>query len=251
MNKSFKNWMYEFEATELIKKTDGSPIEKIKHKFAILKPNRRMKENGELFFATETSRFAKAGVLPRAAWNTILSNGGGPISDKEREVYGELLLKFRDLSFELQSILFKNESDRSELEKTKIKDLSNELEDIRKEIQAFESSQISIFENTAEAKARNRTILWWTLFLANKEVNGSYESLISGDSFEEKLDYYDSLEEFSEKNEFLLSVLKRITYLITLWFLGRAETKEEFDEYDKNFIKEDLKSEEKSEEKSE
>lgn len=229
MEKINKNWLYEFEAEESITKDNGEVL-KNNRKFAILKPNRRLREDGELFYAAETSRFAKAGVLPRAAWNTILSNGGGSISDKEREVYGELLLKFRDASLELQSILFKTEDQRSEVEKTRANELTEDLDSIRKEIQAFESSQIAIFENTAEAKARNRTILWWVLNLSHEKVNDKYEEIVKGESFNDKLDSYDNLE--NTNNEFMLSVLRRLTYLITVWFLGKAETEEEFKYFD-------------------
>lgn len=229
MEKINKNWLYEFEVEESTTK-DGGDIIKNKKKFAILKPNRRLREDGELFYAAETSRFAKAGVLPRAAWNTILSNGGGSISDKEREVYGGLLLKFRDASLELQSILFKTEDQRSEAEKTRANELTEDLDSIRKEIQAFESSQIAIFENTAEAKARNRTILWWVLNLAHENINNKYEEIVKGDSFNDKLESYDNLE--NTNNEFMLSVLRRLTYLITVWFLGKAETEEEFKYFD-------------------
>ena len=229
MEKINKNWLYEFEIKESIKK-DGEEVIQNNRKFAILKPNRRLREDGELFYAAETSRFAKAGVLPRAAWNTILSNGGGSISDKEREVYGELLLKFRDASLELQSILFKTEDQRSEVEKIKANELTENLDNIRKEIQSFESSQISIFENTAEAKARNRTILWWVLNLSYEQNGEKYEEVVKGDSFNDKLDFYDNLE--NSNSEFILSVLRRLTYLVTVWFLGKAETEEDFKYFD-------------------
>lgn len=236
MNKSKKQWLYEFTSEETIKKEDGS-LEIVAHKFALLKPNRRMKEDGELFFASETSRFAKAGVLPRAAWNTILANGGGSISDEEREVYGNLLIKFRDLSFELQSILLKTDSEKTEAEKLKSNELIKDLDEIRKEIQAFESSQIEIFENTAESKARNRTILWWVLNLSYKIKDDTVEPLLSGESFQEQLDNYDELYEDEIQNDFILSVIKRFTYLITIWYLGRATTVEDFKLFDKSFIK--------------
>jgi hypothetical protein len=230
-------WLYEFDAKNVVKKEDGSQETVIK-KFALLKPNRRLREDGELFYAAETSRFAKAGVLPKAAWGTILSNGGGSISDQEREQYGNLLLKFRDLSFELQSILIKGEGERSESEKLRSNDLINNLDDIRREIQNFESSQVAIFENTAEVKARNRTILWWVMNLSYKEEGEGYKPLFEGESFEDKLVEYDNLEEEEDKNEFILSSIRRITYLITLWFLGRADTKEDFQSFDDNFLKE-------------
>jgi hypothetical protein len=197
-----------------------------------------LREDGELFYATETSRFAKAGVLPKAAWGTILSNGGGTISDQDREQYGNLLLKFRDLSFELQSILIKGESDRTEVEKNRSNELIQDLDNIRRDIQNFEASQIAIFENTAEAKARNRTILWWVMNLSYEKDGENYKSIFEGPSFEDKLLQYDGLEENENKYEFLLGVMRRITYLITLWFLGRAETKEDFQDFDKSFLKE-------------
>jgi hypothetical protein len=232
-------WLYEFDAKNVIKKDDGSQ-ETIIKKFALLKPNRRLREDGELFYATETSRFAKAGVLPKAAWGTILSNGGGTISDQEREQYGNLLLKFRDLSFELQTILIKGESDRTEIEKKRSDELIQNLDNIRRDIQNFEASQIAIFENTAEAKARNRTILWWVMNLSYERDGDNFNPIFKGDSFEDKLLQYDGLEEEENKYEFLLAVMRRITYLITLWFLGRADTKEDFENFDKSFLKESL-----------
>jgi len=235
MNKN-NNWFYEFEGKERVNKDNGETITNIK-KLAILKPNRRLREDGELFYAAETSRFARAGVLPKAAWGTILSNGGGSISEKEREVYGTLLLKFRDCSFELQTILIKPETERSDIEKKRSDELISELDDIRKDIQGFEASQLSIFENTAEAKARNRTILWWVLNLSYiQNEQNELVPLFNGSSFEDKLNSYDIYEETQKEDSFILGVIRRLTYLITLWFLGRAESKEEFADFDSNFI---------------
>lgn len=228
MDKNTKNWLYEFEA-----KTESGEIKK----FAVLKANRRMREDGELFYSSEVSRFAKAGILPKAAWNTILSDGGGSISEKDRELYGNLLMDFRDKSFDLQAILIKNVSERSEDEQLRSTKLIEELEDIKQEIQGFEASQISIFENTAESKARNRAILWWVMNLAYKKEGDTYELLFDGNSFNDKLDLYDSLEEDATKHAFLLGVLRRITYLITLWFLGRAENTEDMKSFDDMFLK--------------
>ena len=240
-NLNSNKWYYEFSSID--KKTN------IETKYAILKPNRRIREDGELFFASETSRFAKAGVLPKAAWNTILSNGGGTISDSEREQYGKLLVEYRDLSFELQSLLIKGENDRNDTENARVDALILEIDDIRKKIQAFEVEQINIFENTAESKARNRTILWWVLQLAHIEKDGKFKSFFSGETFNEKLDSYDMIEE-AISDEDGSSIIRRFTYLITLWFLGRIETEDDFKKFDLNFLgtSEIAESETKSEE---
>jgi hypothetical protein len=226
-NNATKKWYYEFSSTD--KETSKES------KYAILKPNRRIREDGELFFASETSRFAKAGVLPKAAWNTILSNGGGSISESERESYGKLLLNYRDRSFELQAILVKSEGNRTEQENKRLDEIIIELEAIKKDIQSFEAEQINIFENTAEAKSRNRTILWWVLQLAYKHEDDKYVPFFDGETFNEKLDNYDIIEETG--NVELSDVIKRFTYLTTLWFLGRIETTEDFEAFDKDYLK--------------
>lgn len=231
-----KKWYYEFEIEQDEQKEDGSS-EKKTHKFAILKPNRRLREDGELFFASETSRYAKAGVLPKAAWNTILANGGGTISEEQREHYGKILIDFRDKSYDIQALLIKSDGNRTDEDKKKLDDLTASLNEIRQEIQTFESSQVNIFENTAEAKARNRAILWWVANLAFKQVDGNFVPFFNAPTFEEKLDQYDEIEQ--SDNPFLLDVLRRITYLITLWFLGRAETTEDFAQLDKDLLSKD------------
>lgn len=222
-----KKWYYEFSLTD--KETNKES------KYAILKPNRRLREDGELFFASETSRFAKAGVLPKAAWNTILSNGGGSISESEREDYGKLLTSYRDKSFELQALLIKGESTRNEQENKRIDEVIIEIEEIKRNIQSFEAEQINIFENTAEAKSRNRTILWWVLNLSFKKEDDKFVPFFVGETFNDKLDNYDIIEEGGDAG--LSDLIKRFTYLITLWFLGRIETTEDFEAFDRDYFK--------------
>jgi len=64
----------------------------------------------------------------------------------------------------------------------------------------------------------------------------------------EKIENYDNYEDNEDKYEFILGVIRRITYLITLWFLGRAESEDDFKNYDKAFLKD---TEEPSESKKE
>ena len=227
-----KKWYYQFDAGREIKNEDGTSTRE-ESKFAILKPNRRNREDGELFYASETSRFAKAGVLPKAAWNTILSNGGGTVSDDQKEEYGSLIVQFRDKSFELQSLLIKSDGERSTEEQARLDLLTTEMEEVRRKIQSFESAQINIFENTAEAKARNRAILWWVVNLAHKSVDGKFVAIFDAENFEANLDKYDEIEQL-EDDGFMMGVLRKFTYLITLWFLGRAETEEDFATFSKN-----------------
>lgn len=229
MQQNNKKWYYKFSTEKEVKNSDGTFSKEVLN-FAILKPNRRLREDGELFFASEVSRFAKAGVLPKAAWNTILSNGGGSISEQDRELYGELLTNFRDKTFDIQSLLIKTDGSRTEEDKQLLNKLTTELDEIRKQIQSFESAQINIFENTAEAKARNRTILWWITNLLYQENGTEFAKFFDKATLDENLDRYDEIEESDD--EALQSSIRRVSYLITLWFLGRAETEEDFKELD-------------------
>jgi hypothetical protein len=220
----------------------------VSHNFGFLKPNRRLKEDGEVFFAAEVSRYAKAGILPKAAWGTILSNRGGVISDEERERYGQLLLEFQELSSSIQQLLSIDEKNQTEDNLKELKEKTDRINDIRSDIQSFESSQISIFENTAEAKARNKTILWWVLNLTYKiNEDGSYSHVCGGKTFNDKLEQYDLIEDSESKDNYLEIVLKRSAYLITLWFLGRIDSKNDFALYDQDYSKSEEKEEEKQE----
>lgn len=222
-----KKWLYSFTCESEV---DGKVVKK---EYALLKPNRSMKESGEIFYSSEVSRFAKAGVLPRAAWSTILSNSGGSISESEREEYGKMIIDFRDKSLEVQRLITKGSGSLTAEETESLSRLSLELEGIKNSIQAFESDQANIFENTAEAKARNKAIMWWTLFIAYEKTEaGDYKEVIPGASYTEKLDAYDTLEEESS-DKFKLEALSRIVYFVALWFLGRASTEEEFKIFDK------------------
>jgi hypothetical protein len=87
--------------------------------------------------------------------------------------------------------------------------------------------------------------------LAYEKDGDNYKPIFVGDSFEEKLIQYDSFEEEENKYEFLLGVVRRVTYLITLWFLGRADTSEDFTAFDKSFLKENkLETEEPKKEEA-
>jgi hypothetical protein len=241
MQQNNKKWYYKFSTEKEVKNADGTSQKQVLN-FAILKPNRRLREDGELFYASEISRFAKAGVLPKAAWNTILSNGGGSISDQDRELYGELLTSFRDKTFDIQSLLIKSDGNRTDEDKKVLDSLTTELESIRRQIQSFESSQINIFENTAESKARNRAILWWVTNLFYQESNGDFVKFFDKANLDDNLDRYDEIEE-SDDDELTKSSIRRVSYLVTLWFLGRADTEEDFKELDEANSKSDKKSE--------
>ena len=219
-------YLYTFEVSD---KSDKG------RKFCILKPTRKMKEAGELFYASKLSQFISAGLLPKIVWDKIFKDSGGIISDIDQKDYANLFIEFAEFKNSVDELSVKAEKDRTEGEKNQIDFLNGQLVRVRKRMQELEMAQINAFENTAEAKARNRTIVWWAASLASEEnAAGVPELLLGSGSIEERLDIYDSI---LENDEFLADCFSRINYLVTVWYLGSASSFEDFKELDNEYLK--------------
>lgn len=218
-----KDCLYKFEQVD----SGGN-----KRNFAILKPNRKNKEDGELYYASKLSQFIAAGILPRIVWDKVYKDSGGIVSDLDKKQYSSLYVELANLRNDLDVLSSKNSNSRSAEDNDKISLIEGDIVRIRREMQDFEMEQINAFENTAEAKARNRTIIWWAANLGSEEVNGSFKSILEGDSIDEKLDFYDDQ---IENDEFLSSVFSRINYLVTVWYVGGASSEKEFKSLDDEY----------------
>lgn len=234
-----KKYLYSFEA----KDESGAA-----RKFAILKPNRKVKEEGELYYASKLSQFISAGILPKILWDKMFKDSGGIIAQSDRKEYSDLFEELSTNRNAIDKISVKPESSRTAEEKTELEKLQAQNVLIRKEMQDLEFIQINAFENTAEAKARNKTIVWWAANLAVEESpSGKTEYLLGSGDIDEKLDNYDN---FVESNDFLTGVFSRVNYLVTVWYLGSAETFEDFKNLDEEFVRRNL-AEESSDESTE
>jgi hypothetical protein len=213
-NIDLKKWLYSFA----VKDDDGNS-----HEFFILKPNRSIKQRGEIEYAKQLAFFVRNGLLPKAAWSTILDNLGGTISEPDAKKYETNRALFIEKSIELNKLQQKTE--QTEDDKLKISELQAEINIAQMQIQAFELEQVYIFENTAEAKARNATIQWWMTELAYKNEK---EPFFSGETFDEKMDWYDNLNDSVKEDAIKLKAGQRFSYLITMWFLNRINSWEDF-----------------------
>lgn len=216
-----KKWLHSFKAT------DPKGVEQT---FYILRPLRSLRQLGEIEYAKQLALFVKAGLLPKAAWNTILENLGGTVSQSEAETYSGAKRRFFELSIEKNELEIK--ADLTDDEKDRLIMLSQGIDEARKDIQAFELEQIYVFENTAEAKARNATVQWWLTQLSYK---GEKEQFFQGRTVDEKLDWYDELDSSGDdaKDLFAIQIGQRMNYLVTLWFLGRISSWEDFADTDR------------------
>ena len=204
-------------------------------KFCILKPTRRMKEEGELFYASKLSQFITAGILPKIVWDKMFKDSGGIISSSDQKEYSDLFVEFSEFRNSIDALSSTPDKDRTDDEKSRIQFLEAQVIRVRKRMQELEMAQVNAFENTAEAKARNRAIVWWAANLAIEEdtVVGTH-SILGNGSIDEKLDTYDSI---IENDQFLSDCFSRINYLVTVWYLGSAGDFEEFKSLDLEYLK--------------
>lgn len=223
----------EVEEVQTVQDATGNPIEaKVKViksvpvSFGIKKPSRRQFDEADLFYAVELSSGIKAGLLQKASLSKRLSNDGGILSDNQKKAIDAAYLDFYNQNLSLKKLT--DLAEKTEENKAEIISLEAKIFALGKQIQDFESAQASIFDQTAEVKARNRTILFWVL---NLSYDNSEKPFFGDGDFEKKLLKYDELDETDDV--FTQKVIKNFIYYVSFWYTGRANSQEDFDKISK------------------
>jgi hypothetical protein len=208
----------EIEVSKNVKK-------ELPQKYFIKKPNRGLFDEAELFYGVRLSEGIKAGLLTRALLAKRFTNDGGIFSEIDKEQYTSLYLKLFQLQNEFQRLSVKEKSKEEELQ---YNNLIKDIAESREKIQDYEFAQASLFDQTAENRARNKTIMFWVLNLSYKDNdNGTFSPVFGDGAFEDKLKEYDKLEETSDP--FFEKLCQKLVLLISFWYMGRASTQEEFE----------------------
>ena len=214
------------------------------------KPTRSLFDDAELFYGVKLSEGIKPGLLTRALLAKRFSNDGGVLSEDDKDKYAELYLKLYETQLDAERISSTPEKKRSKDDQSRLDNLLEDSADLRRQLTDFEMAQSSLFEQTAENRARNKTILWWVLHLSHLEdEEGKITPVFEGKDFEDKLDAYDELE--ASDDEFYDQLLKKLIYYVSFWYVGRVTSQEEFEQLLEDSGEEIEKPEEKSEEKPE
>lgn len=197
-------------------------------KLAIKKPTRSLFDEAELFYGVRLSEGIKAGLLTRALLAKRFNNDGGVLSDEEQKEYNELYLEFFNLQSEFQKLSIKEESIRNDEEKENLKAVVVKMNDARERLQKYEMAQANLFEQTAENRARNKTIMWWVLQLSLIQGDDKkFKELFQDGTYEDKLKRYDEIEESESDIEKI--AIQKLLYLISFWYIGRAASQDEFE----------------------
>ena len=205
--------------------------------FRIQKPNRKMYENGELFYAVKLSEGIKAGLLTKPLLAKRYKDDGGPLSDDEKSHYAELFYEMAKKQDDLEKLKLNLENKDKESRERAAGELMADILQLREELQEYELAQSSLFDQTAENRAKNQTIMWWVLNLAYEKTGETRNGPVFGDgSYEDKLDKYDELEESDDP--FWTETVKKFAYFITFWYLNGISDKKDFEEVEKLYAAE-------------
>ena len=227
-----------------VKKTVEEEVEK---KFFLRRPTRAMLDEGELYYGVELGKAIRAGMITRPLLHKRYTNDGGIMNEIQQKAFDEITKELREIYAEQEVINQIDEKKRTNAQKKKHKELEDKAKPYLETMRRYNMAEESIFEDTAESRARNKAILWWVLFMSYKDDEAPFFN--KGD-LEDRLERYDEIDD--EEDTFLSSAVAEFTYNVSLWYFARPNSKEQFEELKKGVDKLDEEDEEeKPEEKPE
>lgn len=258
-------WLYTFtinkkvdkKVTEKQKGEKGEDIEitttvkeSVPISFSLKKPNRKLYDKAELFYGVKMSEGIKAGLLTRSLLAKRYDDDGGAFSESEKQRYSELYALIYNKENEYQRLQVNLDNKDQELKEALGESLLKELAALRRQLIEIENSQSNIFDQTAENRAKNQTIMWWVLNLSHWKEHGHEDAkpFFKGAEHDERLESYDEYEDSSD--DFLNEAIRKLAFFVSFWYMGRVSSEEDFKAVE-NLYKEQNPTTEETAEKTE
>ncbi len=200
------------------------------------KPTRTQVEDGDMFYSIWLNKFIKMGLLTRAMLAKKQVDVGGTLNDDDKINYAKLYLQLFEKQQNVIRYSAKDPDTMSLDEKERLDRAVSDLAVIRKDLSDFEAAQASIFDHTADVKARNKTITWFLLHLAyyRKENDSEDEShdfddepLFPGTDYDEKYISYQEADE--EQDEIFIKTIDRLSTISTIWYMSGVQEQDDFE----------------------
>ena len=208
--------------------TSKDVVKEVPHKFFLRRPTRAMTDEAELYYGVKLAEGIKAGLLTHRLLEKRFKNDGGTRSDADSKKYKSITAKLKKFYEEQTKILEIDEKKRTSSQKKRLKQLEKEVRPARKDLRDLQMQEDSLYEETAESRARNKVILWWMLHLAHAEQDGKDVEFFGSGDLEAKLKIYDDIDEGDDVFEIV--VARKFAYYVSFWFVGRPNTQQEFQE---------------------
>ena len=219
---------------EVIHEDDGTTTTKAKkvkklvpQKFFIRKATHAMMDDASLYYGVELAKAVKAGMLTESMLRKRFEEDGGLLNKKEIEAYENLYEDLKKIIEDIASIE-SSEKKITKAQEKKLKKLEEERDSILAKIQEFENQKSSLFNQTAENRARNKLIIWWVVNLCYKD-QGEPELMWPNADVEKRIqDYHEWYE--SREDVFSYEIGLKFLYYISFWINTSATTAEAFKE---------------------
>lgn len=249
--------IYSFTVNKQVKKeveeqTDKGKLlreveEELPVKVILKRPSRAESEEADIVSAVEYSESIRKGIITKPLLERFYDEKGGFLAENYESKYGSLLARFFELENEFRRLQIKE--NQTVEDKERINYLGGEFIKVQRDLQTLEASRNSLFQNTAETRAQQKTIFWLVLFLTYIQEDEGVPAIpfFAGETFEAKRADYDKKVE-EEDSDFNLRVIDKISLFTTLWYMGRASTKEDFKQIEENLTPSILKEERVEEE---
>lgn len=240
--------LYEFEVTKVAEvpettvSTDeeGNEVQVTKKvtkeialKFALKKPTRSEIESGEFFYHKTVGQGIDGGLISAPLLAKRLANDGGVLTEDEKDEYSKKFIERVETEMIFQKIASIAEVDRTDEQKEELLKAIEKIGKLTRALHDLELRQQTLFEITAEANARTKTIVWWLLLMLYKKNDaGEWIQFFDGDSHkfrqESYDDYMDDDENSAEEIAYTQKILNTASQATALWYYGRAKKQEEF-----------------------
>ena len=220
--------MEKIEQTEI-----RTVMAKVPVRVFLRKPSRTQIEDGDMFYSIWLNKFIKMGLLTRAMLAKKQVDIGGTLNEDDKMNYARLYLQLFEKQQNIIRYSAKDHSEMSADEQERLRSAVSDLAVIRKQLADFEAAQASIFDHTADVKARNKTITWFLLHLAFfQEGEGETEEvdqrpMFSGTDYDQRYKSYQEADE--NQNEIFLKSIDKLSTVATIWYMSGVQEQGEFD----------------------
>lgn len=201
--------------------------QKVPVEVKIKRPSRRELEDAELQYSIEISKCIKQGILTKAMLAKKYADTGGAFSEEGFKDYGEKYQKIMSLQNEYMRL--ENVENPTDKQKQKLEQVKSDIVKVKRELVEVESGLQSLFEHTADIRAQNKLLLWYSLMLTyiQREDDEEPVQYFVGNDFEEKTENYFKKEE--EMSEFYQKLIKKVSTVLAFWLYNQASTPQEFE----------------------
>lgn len=246
-----KDYLCEFTIKQLNKKPlttdreiDGKKVQVtetvaclIDKKFALLRPLRRLTRGAEIFYAKTVNEMMSKGLMSVHMVSKRYDNDGGPYNELETKRIEQIQLR----KLEVSAIYFdhklkhqlgdESKEDFEAIERTIFK----EVKDLQEELNEIQKPYLSIFNQTAEFKARSQTITWWffALLMEFDETTNAYVPFFKDKDFEKNMDTLEAMEQ--SRDAYKAAIIEKALFYISYWVGGGSLDKSELDSLENEF----------------